>query len=175
MFAFKEADLQINHESLIAYTAVPPHPLKSVAASTMRFLDRSMSRKSRPTQPMDASHSGSSAYANIRERDAVEEGLKSELKNYLHEPRADLFKTITDDQGQGSHVVWCDPLWYWMARAFLYPKVVCLSPVCIGCRGKVSVPLSPRDGYPPSASICSSMRTALLLKQGDMYSAPEQD
>lgn len=133
MLTFKEADLQVDRRSLLAYTAAPSHPLKSVAASTMRFLDRNMSRKPRPARPMGAPRSGSSAHADVRKRDAVQEGLQFELDNYLHEPRADLFRTIADDAGHGSYVVWCDPLRYWMACIFLRLKVVHFSPGCIGC------------------------------------------
>lgn len=42
-----------------------------------------------------------------------------------------------------------------------------------GCREKVPISLSPRDGHTPCTSVLSPMRAAVLLKQGDMYSSPE--
>lgn len=42
MLAFKKADLDAQHESLSVYTAAPTHNLKSIAASTRRFLDRNV-------------------------------------------------------------------------------------------------------------------------------------
>lgn len=122
MLAFKEADLQVDHESLHTYTAAPPHHLKAVVASQTRFLDRSMSRKTRPAQPTDTTQPHPLAHTETRKCDAILDGLRSELDSYLHEPLAEPFKTITDSPGQGSHVVWCDPLRYWMARMFLCQK-----------------------------------------------------
>lgn len=117
MLAFKKADLNAQHENLSAYTAVPTHHLKSVAASTQRFLDRNTSRTPPLTQPVDPVTSPSSPlYASISEQDMVQDGLRFELDEYLHEPRMASYKKVTQgSESEGYHViaVWCDPLQYW--------------------------------------------------------------
>ena len=113
MLVFKKADSEAKHGNLSGYTVAPMHPLKSIAASTVRFLDRTMSRKPVSVQ---------SAYGGISNYNTVLDSceLRSELDNYLCEPQADLFKTTMQDSESGPRVFWCDPLRYWMACIFFY-------------------------------------------------------
>ena len=136
MLAFKKADLDAQHESLSAYTAAPTHNLKSIAASTRRFLDRNVGRTPPLTQFADATTSPCSPlYANIGEHDMVLDGLRSELDSYLHEPQMATHKEVvqgSESEGHHTVVVWCDPLQYWMVCIF--PKFDSrFSPVCAGC------------------------------------------
>jgi len=121
MRAFKKADLEVERESS-AYTAVPAHSLKSIAASAKRFLDRGVNRTSASTQklagvttlprsPPDAGPVG---------RDVVLDGLRLELDTYLYEPRMDPFKK---DPESDDRVVFCDPLQYWMVRTSPHPNL----------------------------------------------------
>ena len=114
MLAFKKADLKIQHENFSAYTAAPTHNLKSIAASTKRFLDRGASRKLLPTQLADdAALPCSSLHAGAGEDGIVLDGLRRELSEYLSEAPIAAFKEVA--QGR---VVWCDPLQYWMVCTF---------------------------------------------------------
>jgi hypothetical protein len=123
MLAFKKADLDIQRKSLSAYTRAPTHSLKSITASTMRFLDRNMSRTPPPTELADTVTSACSPlYTSVGEHDMIQDGLKHELDSYLHEPRMAPFKKIAQDSESDGHrlvVVWCDPLQYWMV--FIVP------------------------------------------------------
>ena len=124
MLAFKRVDLEAECGSPSVYTAAPTHHLKSITASTMRFLDRNLNRHA---QPMEHSL----AYSNISDHNTVQEALQLELNSYLHEPQMDPFRRI---QGPGPeiHVIYCDPLRYWMACIFSYLNVH-FSPVCVEC------------------------------------------
>lgn len=132
MLAFKKADLEVQRESLSAYTTAPAHNLKSIAASTRRFLDRNTGRTPPPTEPANATtlpcpplHAGTGGH------EMVLDGLRSELDSYLHEPRMAPFKVVSQGPELGSRVVWCNPLLYWMARIFLCFNSK-FSPVCAG-------------------------------------------
>ena len=125
MLVFKKADSEAKHRNLSGYTVAPTHPLKSVAASTVRFLDCTMNQKPVLVQ---------SAYGGVSNCSIVLDSceLRSELDNYLFEPWADLFKTTVQDSESGPQVFWCDPLRYWMACIFFYFDTHS-SLACIGC------------------------------------------
>lgn len=111
MLMFKKADLDVQRESLSAYTAAPAHDLKSISASAKRFLVRSANQTSPPTQLVDADTS---------EHDAILDELEYELDRYLHEPRMEEFKKVVwhSESGDEEVVVCCNPLQYWTARIF---------------------------------------------------------
>jgi len=133
MLAFKKADLEVQCESLFAYTASPAQCLKSIAASTRRFLDRNAGRTPPPTQLSDAATLPCSPlYADAGGHEVVLDGLRSELDSYLHEPRMPPFKVVPQGPGLGVRVVWCNPLMYWMASIFPHFNSQ-FSPVCVGC------------------------------------------
>ena len=114
MLTFKKADLKIQHENFSAYTAAPTHNLKSIAASTKRFLDRGASRTLLPTQLADdAAPPRPPLHAGAGEHGIVLHGLQRELDEYLSEAPIAAFKEVA----QG-HAVWCDPLQYWTVRTF---------------------------------------------------------
>jgi len=131
LLAFKKADLEVEHGDLFAYTPAPPHHLKSMAASVKRFLGRSMNQKPWSTQPTDTTPLPSLEHTNTSKHNVVQEVLQFELDSYLHEPRMEPFKIVSQGSGQGSHVVWCDPLRYWMACILSYLNAH-FSPVCVG-------------------------------------------
>ena len=114
MLAFKNADLEmVQHQDLSAYTSSPAHNLKSVSASTKRFLNRTANRTPPPIQPADTT-ACPPPHASAGGHDMVVDGLQYELDSYLYEPPMAPFKEVPQDSGAGNHVVCCDPLRYWM-------------------------------------------------------------
>lgn len=125
MITFKNSDLTAQKEGRFAYTVTPAHPLKSIAASKKRFMDR---RKPPSTQPTGTTPSRHLAGAcSVSERAAVLEGLQIELDSYLREPR---MEHVRNDIEGGD--AWCDPLLYWAACTISYSDTH-FSPICLGC------------------------------------------
>lgn len=118
MLIFKRADLEDQQKNLFAYTATPGHPLKSIAASTKRFLERGESRKLQTIQPTDAAWSHPSSNVGPTEHNMALGGLQVELDSYLHEPPVEHYKTVSLGPDLGFGVVWCDPLRYWAVCVF---------------------------------------------------------
>ena len=171
MLAFKKEELDVERGDASAYTDTPTHSIKAVAASARRFLDRTATRTSLLAQHADAALPCSPPYTSASEHNAVLNGLRFELDSYLHEPRAEPFKRVTQDSGS-CHIIWCDPLRYW--TVCMHPRFSSqFSLVRVGCREEVSLPLSTRDGCPSSASFCGSLRAAVFFEQGDVHPSPE--
>ena len=110
----------------------PVHSVKAIAVSSKRFLDRTTNRTSLLAQRADVTAlPHSPPRTNISERDVVLDGLQLELDNYLHEPWVEPFKSVIHSLGS-CHVIWCDPLRYWMVCMHPHFDSQFL-PVHVGC------------------------------------------
>ena len=93
MLMFKKEELDVEQGNTSAYTNTPTYSIKAIAASARHFLDRTTTQTSLLTQHADAALPCSPPYTGASKHNAVLNGLWFELDSYLHEPRAEPFKS----------------------------------------------------------------------------------
>lgn len=164
MLTFKMAHLKAQQENYYAYTTAPSHQLKSVTASAISFLGNDWDRSPSPVQRIDSGG----------ERDLLLNGLRTELDDYLAEPRMLPHRLVHEGSDTTATVQWCDPLLYWTVRTSLHLEPSFSTALTVR-RTEIPSSLSTRDGHPPRTSIRGSMRTTLFIEQRNVYSPPKSD